>query len=79
MICGSDDTMRVWINGNKVHDVNEPRSANPDSDRVVVGMAKGWNQVLIRVDNGVVDHGLYLRFEGEGLRLAVRKSEKEGS
>lgn len=74
MLLGSDDTARVWINGKHVHEHNTPRSAVPDEDKVNVALQQGWNTVLLRIDNGAVDHGFYLRFVGEDLRLALRPS-----
>jgi putative membrane-bound dehydrogenase-like protein len=70
MLLGSDDTVRVWIDGRLVHEYATPRSAVPDQDRVTVALKEGWNRVLVKVVNGTDDHGLYLRFVGDGLRVA---------
>jgi putative membrane-bound dehydrogenase-like protein len=75
MLVGSDDTVRLWLNGKMVHEYTTPRSAVPDSDEVAVQLKQGWNTVLAKVVNHQLDHGLYLRFAGaEGLRVA-RKPE----
>jgi hypothetical protein len=37
---------------------------------VDVTLKQGWNAVLAKVVNGRADHGLYLRFAGEGLRVS---------
>jgi putative membrane-bound dehydrogenase-like protein len=70
MLLGSDDTVRVWLNGSLVHEYATPRSARPDEDKVDVALKQGWNAVLAKVVNGQADHGLYLRFVGEGLRVS---------
>lgn len=70
MLCGSDDQLRIWINGEQVHEYGESRGARPDSDQVEVTVSAGWNVVLAKVTNGVATHGLYLRFAGEGLRVS---------
>jgi quinoprotein glucose dehydrogenase len=70
MLAGSDDTLRVWINGALVHEYATPRSARPDDDRVEVTLQEGWNPVLAKVVNLTSDHGLYLRFDGQGLRVS---------
>ena len=49
-----------------------PRSARPDEDRVRVPLREGWNVVLAKVVNVDAGRGLYLRFVGEGLRVALR-------
>ena len=47
MLVGSDDTVRVWINGKQVHEYATPRSARPDDDKVPVKLDAGWNRVLV--------------------------------
>jgi putative membrane-bound dehydrogenase-like protein len=69
VLLGSDDTVRLWVNGKLVHEHDKPRSARPDEDRVRVKLKKGWNAVLARVANLTHEHGLYLRFAGDGLRV----------
>jgi putative membrane-bound dehydrogenase-like protein len=70
MLLGSDDTVRVWLNGTMVHEYTTARSAKADEDKVDVRLKQGWNVVLVKVVNGEADHGLFLRFAGEGLRVA---------
>ena len=71
---GSDDGVRVWINGELVHTNPSYRAAEPDLDRVSVRLNKGWNKVLLKVLQGAGGWGYYVRFadpEGE-LRYALR-------
>jgi hypothetical protein len=70
MLVGSDDSVRVWLDGKLVHDNPALRSARPDEDRVTVTLKPGWNKVLVKVVNGSGDYGLYLRFTGEDLRVS---------
>ncbi len=70
MLLGSDDTVRVWIHGKLVHEFAMSRSAQPDADRVIVSLKEGWNPVLVKIVNKQADHGLFLRFNGEGLRVS---------
>jgi putative heme-binding domain-containing protein len=78
MLLGSDDTVRVWLNGALVHEHAVPRSARPDEDKVAVTLKEGWNAVLAKVVNVDADHGLYLRFAGEGLRVARTPGDDKG-
>ena len=73
MLSGSDDQLRVWINGKQVYEYAQSRGAKPDSDRVEVELNAGWNVVLAKVTNSTATHGLYLRFAGEGLRVCPNK------
>jgi hypothetical protein len=62
MYVGSDDGVRVWINGKLVHDHRVDRGLQPDQDVASVTLKKGRNAVLIKVDQGVGDWGFTLRF-----------------
>ena len=74
MLLGSDDGVRVWINGGLVHTNPSYRAAEPDLDRVSVRLKKGWNKVLLKILQGAGGWGYYVRFadpEGD-LRYALR-------
>jgi hypothetical protein len=74
LLLGSDDGVRVWINGELVHSNPVYRAAAPDLDRVDVRLKKGWNRVLIKVLQGAGGWGYYARFaDPDGaLRYALR-------
>jgi hypothetical protein len=74
LLLGSDDGVRVWINGETVHTNPAYRAAEPDLDRVPVRLKKGWNKVLIKVLQGAGGWGFYLRIaDPEGaLRYALK-------
>jgi hypothetical protein len=59
---GSDDGVRLWVNGEKVHDVQGGRQARPGQDAVKARLRKGWNEVRAKVDNIVGTWELYLEF-----------------
>jgi hypothetical protein len=63
MLTGSDDALRVWINGDLVTGKLLLRGAAPDQDRTDVSLRKGENRVLVEVSNGGGAWGFYLRFE----------------
>ncbi len=73
-LVGSDDGVRVWINGEIVHTHPVYRAAGPDLDRVAVRLRKGWNRVLIKVLQGAGGWGYFARFADPGgeLRYALR-------
>ncbi len=62
MYVGSDDGVRVWINGKLVHDNRVDRGLQPDQDVVSVKLNKGSNGVLVKVDQGGADWSFCLRF-----------------
>lgn len=50
---GSDDSGRVWVNGDRVLDVwTSGRPAYPSQDVVPVNLVAGTNRLLIKVENG---------------------------
>jgi serine/threonine protein kinase len=70
MWLGSDDGVRVWVNGKLVHEVERNRKATANEDKVNVELNQGWNKVLVKVINVTGPHGLYLRFNGTGYRIS---------
>jgi hypothetical protein len=60
---GSDDGIRLWVNGAKVHEVKGGRPAHPGQDSVNARLKKGWNEILAKVDNIVGTWELYLEFQ----------------
>jgi tetratricopeptide (TPR) repeat protein len=60
LLVGSDDEVRVWLNGALVHEYPHRRGAAPKQDYVPVRLKTGWNTVLAKVVNGVGWHALYL-------------------
>ncbi len=48
---GSDDGVRVWLNGQLVHDHWVPRGLTPDDDMVPITLQKGKNQILLKVQD----------------------------
>ncbi|MBN2138085.1 MAG: hypothetical protein JW720_09775 [Sedimentisphaerales bacterium] len=51
---GSDDSMKVWLNGELVHEhwEEDGRAVAPDNDRVSVTFKKGKNQLVLKIQNG---------------------------
>src|SRR5678816_87996 len=48
---GSDDGIKVWLNGKLVHDNWVPRGVNKDEDLVPITLVKGSNQLLLKVQD----------------------------
>jgi len=58
---GSDDGVKVWLNGDLVHVKEVGRPARPDEDRIPARMKAGENALLIKVDQSIYGWGLYFR------------------
>ncbi len=57
---GSNDGVRVWLNDKSVHNNPILRPASPNEDIIPVTLKKGWNKILIKVDQAGLSWGLYL-------------------
>ena len=69
---GSDDALRVWVNGELVTDVLALRSARPDAESAQAELRAGDNELLAEVSQGRGGWGLFLRLEdADGTRLAL--------
>lgn len=58
----SDDGIRVWIDGNLVLDHNIGRSIGGPPDKVEVELKKGWNWVLVKLENVWSGWGFQFKF-----------------
>lgn len=59
---GSNDRLKVWLNGKLVHVFSRPRAGGPDTDQLPVELQKGKNLLLAKVDNEGGNWWLYARF-----------------
>ena len=64
---GSDDYVKVWLNGQLIHTYAERKRAVAIDDDKIQGIAlrKGWNKLLVKCANATADWGLLLRIADE--------------
>lgn len=65
---GSDDDIRIWLNGKEVLSANVPRGVGMDQDIATVTLKSGINDILVKVCN---------RYAG-GWIFYLRITDKEG-
>jgi alpha-mannosidase len=65
LLVGSDDAVRIYVNGIDVHYHEIPRGWRPDQDTVLVRLGIGWNRLMTKVANGVGDFALSARLVNE--------------
>jgi HEAT repeat protein len=73
---GSDDGVKVWLNGVVVHAHDARRPTRLGDDRVRARLGPGWSMLLIKVTQGGGEWGLALRLtslEGEPLDELVTR------
>ena len=74
---GSNDGVKVFLNGEKVHEVHpvNGRWLQKDNDYVPVVLKKGLNNLLLKIDEGAGDFGFVVRFLNYDSTLAeIRKN-----
>ncbi len=58
---GSDDGLRVWVDGELVHDRNVARGVNVSNDRLRLQLEAGPHHLLVKVNNGGGAWGFQMR------------------
>ncbi len=61
LLVGSDDGVKVWVNGKVVHTNDRDRALKVDEDRVDIRLIEGWNRLLFKVRNKGGDYALSMR------------------
>jgi HEAT repeat protein len=46
---GSDDGVKVWLNGQLVHSNSASRGVTPGEDKVEIKLQRGWNSLLLKI------------------------------
>jgi hypothetical protein len=54
---GSDDGIRIWLNGKQVHSHEVGRGYAPCSDQVAVHLKAGKNRLVVKIDNNTAGWG----------------------
>ena len=65
MRVGSDDAIKVWLNGEVVHINAINRGATDYQDTFTVDLKKGDNLLLIKVSNGFADWSMFVGIDAE--------------
>jgi putative membrane-bound dehydrogenase-like protein len=73
LLCGSDDTLTIWLNGKKVHDHPNDRGWAYNQDKVNVHLEKGKNRLLIQCGNSGGPWDFSVAVSGEVDRYAFLK------
>ncbi|MBC8326077.1 MAG: PSD1 domain-containing protein [Verrucomicrobia subdivision 3 bacterium] len=68
---GSDDSFRIWLNGQLVADKKISRGVAPDQDKVTLNLKPGENQLLFKIANGSGGYGFYFKANQVSLPPAV--------
>ena len=64
-LIGTDDGIKLWVNGELVHANNEVRGLTPDQDRAKGKLRAGWNDFRAKITQHTVGCGMVLRIKRE--------------
>lgn len=65
LLLGSDDGVKVWVNGKLVHTNHQTRGTERDRDKVDIHLDKGPNRLLFKVDQHFGGWGLIARIANQ--------------
>ncbi|MEX0712388.1 MAG: DUF1553 domain-containing protein, partial [Pirellulales bacterium] len=71
---GSDDSLKVWVNGQEMFARRVARAAAPAQEKVVVNLAEGDNRLLIKVVNGGGESAFYFGAQQSGLPIDAARN-----
>lgn len=79
---GSDDAVKVCLNGEVVHSKNVSRACTPNEDKIAVELQEGWNRLLLKVVNYTADWGVSARIRNpkglalEGIAVSLKETKQ---
>ena len=68
---GSDDAIKVWLNGKQIVADKASRAAAPDQDKVTATLNAGDNILLVKIVNGGGIGGFYFKAQEQGLPAPI--------
>jgi hypothetical protein len=79
LFLGSDDGVKVFLNNKEIHRILTIRVAEPDQDRIPLALKKGWNTLLLKIENNFGGYNFYARVvdPAETLLFSPRKEKPE--
>lgn len=61
LLLGSDDGSKVFLNKKELYRFLDVRIASPDQDTVNLELQKGWNELLLKIENNFGGYAFYAR------------------
>jgi hypothetical protein len=77
LLLGSDDGVKVFLNGKEIHRVLMVRVAEPDQDNVPLHLVKGWNRLLLKIENNFGGYNFFARIPDPSKSLKFNASKPE--
>lgn len=75
LFIGSDDGAKVFLNDEQVYRFLDVRISAPDQDVVTLKLKKGWNKLLLKIENNFGGYGFYCRILDAKNNLIINKNK----
>jgi hypothetical protein len=69
LLLGSDDGVKVFLNGSEIHRFLAVRVGAADQDRVPLRLQPGWNALMLKIENNYGGYNFYARVLDPGHSL----------
>jgi hypothetical protein len=76
-LLGSDDGVKLWLNGQISYLNNTLRGAEADDDTFKVRLNAGWNELVLKVTNGSGGWGVFARLQDDQGQALTSIAEKD--
>jgi len=63
LLLGSDDGVKVFLNDETIHRKLLVRISEPDQDIIPLKLKKGWNKLLIKIENNFGGYAFFARIK----------------
>ncbi len=73
---GSDDGIKVFFNNKQVYRFQNIRSARPDQAELYIRVKKGWNQLLLKIENNSSGFAFFGRLIDKDRILTINADQK---
>ena len=77
LLLGSDDGVKVFLNGEEIYRMLTIRGAEPDQDNVPLHLKKGWNRLLLKIENNFGGYNFYARIPDPARTLKYNAARPE--
>lgn len=61
LLFSSDDGAKVFLNGKELYRFLEVRISSPDDDEILLDLKRGWNKLLLKIENNFGGYSFYAR------------------
>ena len=76
LLFSSDDGSKVFLNDEQLYRFLEVRIAAPDDEEIPLNLKKGWNKLLLKIENNFGGYAFYARVIDDNKNLVFSRDRK---